>query len=86
MTTRRPLGRPADPLARYGAMWRARFASGSATTQLHHHQGHDRLARANVGAIDWRDWPWTLNEIAPQAAWAARMDRPGLVIWCFQQP
>jgi predicted transcriptional regulator len=33
--------RPAQPLARYGAMWRARFASGSATTQLHHALGHD---------------------------------------------
>jgi hypothetical protein len=41
MTTQRPLERPAEPLARYGAMWRARVASGSATIQLHHVPGHD---------------------------------------------
>jgi hypothetical protein len=32
----------AKPLARYGAMWRARVATGSATTELHHAAGHDR--------------------------------------------
>jgi hypothetical protein len=32
----------AAPLARYGAMWKARVASGSATTELHHVQGHDQ--------------------------------------------
>jgi O-antigen biosynthesis protein WbqV len=33
---------PAKPLARYGAMWRARVASGSATAaELHHVPGHD---------------------------------------------
>ncbi len=33
----------AAPLARYGAIWKARVASGSATVQqLQHHQGHDR--------------------------------------------
>jgi hypothetical protein len=32
----------AAPLARYGAMWKARVASGSATAlQLHHVRGHD---------------------------------------------
>ena len=35
----------ASPLARYGAMWRARVASGSATIQLHHLPGHDLAAR-----------------------------------------
>ena len=34
--------RPATPLARYSAMWKTRFASGSATDQeLHHAPGHD---------------------------------------------
>ena len=32
----------AAPLARYGTMSKARVASGSATTQLHHLLGHDR--------------------------------------------
>jgi hypothetical protein len=36
----------AAPLARYGAMWRARVASGSATAELHHHLGHDPARRA----------------------------------------
>jgi hypothetical protein len=35
----------AAPLARYSAMWRARFASGSANTELHHHPGHDPVLR-----------------------------------------
>jgi hypothetical protein len=35
----------ATPLARYGAMWKARVASGYATpADLHHVQGHDLLA------------------------------------------
>jgi hypothetical protein len=42
------------------------------------------LAEAPPG--DWRDWPWTLNEIAPQAAWAAQLGRPATVIWHFQKP
>jgi hypothetical protein len=33
MTNRRPLQRPAKPLARYSAMGEARFASGSATAR-----------------------------------------------------
>ena len=34
----------AAPLARYGAMWKARVARGSATVQqLHQHQGHDQI-------------------------------------------
>ena len=32
---------PAEPLVRYGAMWKARFTSGSAPVELHHSQGHD---------------------------------------------
>jgi SAM-dependent methyltransferase len=39
---------------------------------------------ASVG--DWRDWPWNLDAFAPQAAWAARLDRPATVIWRFQKP
>ncbi len=35
---------------------------------------------------DWRDWPWTLDGLAPQAAWAAHLDRPATVIWHFQRP
>ena len=31
----------AEPLARYGAMWKARVASGSATVELHHLLGQD---------------------------------------------
>ena len=36
-------------------------------------------------AGDWRDWPWTLDGLAPQAAWAARLGRPATVIWHFQR-
>ena len=32
---------PAEPLVRYGAMWKARFTSGSAALELHHPLGHD---------------------------------------------
>ena len=32
---------PAEPLARYGAMWKARFTSGSAAVELHHPLGRD---------------------------------------------
>ncbi len=32
----------AQPLARYGAMWKARVAGGFASLELHHVQGHDR--------------------------------------------
>ena len=39
----------AAPLARYGAMWRARVASGSATAELHHHLGHDPSVCDGVG-------------------------------------
>jgi SAM-dependent methyltransferase len=35
---------------------------------------------------DWRDWPWNLDALAPQAAWAARLDQPAVVIWHFQKP
>jgi hypothetical protein len=41
----------AAPLARYSAMWRARFASGSANTELHHHPGHDRSVLESAFAI-----------------------------------
>jgi len=34
---------------------------------------------------DWRDWPWTLDPIVPQAAWAAHVGRPATVIWRFQR-
>ena len=34
----------AQPLARYGAMGKARVASGCATLELHHLQGHDHKA------------------------------------------
>jgi cytochrome c5 len=38
----------AQPLARYGAMWKARVASGCATLKLHHLQGvrHAKLMSA----------------------------------------
>jgi hypothetical protein len=38
---RRSLMTAAQPLARYGAMWKARVASGFASLELHHLQGHD---------------------------------------------
>jgi len=41
-------------------------------------------ATPDVG--DWRDWPWNLNGIVPQAAWAAQLDRPATVVWHFQRP
>jgi SAM-dependent methyltransferase len=41
-------------------------------------------AGAAIG--DWRDWPWNLDALAPQAAWAARLDQPATVIWHFQRP
>jgi len=37
-------------------------------------------------AGDWRDWPWSLNDLAPQAAWAAQAGRPATVIWHFRKP
>ena len=41
-------------------------------------------AAAAIG--DWRDWPWNLDALAPEAAWAARLDQPATVIWHFQRP
>jgi SAM-dependent methyltransferase len=35
---------------------------------------------------DWFGWPWTLNAVLPQAAFAALRDRPATVIWHFQRP
>ena len=59
MTTRRPLERPAEPPARYSATERARFASGSATIQLHHVLGHDPYLRpyAFNGRQDFTFYP-----------------------------
>jgi len=49
---------PAEPLARYGAMGRARIASGSATTQLHHALGHDRTALSQKDKTWVETLPW----------------------------
>jgi hypothetical protein len=43
----------AQPLARYGAMWKARVASGSATLELHYFLGHDRNS-SSVGFFSGR--------------------------------
>jgi hypothetical protein len=48
----------AAPLARYGAMWTARDASGSATArQLHHVPGHDRGVSEQWAATLLREPP-----------------------------
>jgi SAM-dependent methyltransferase len=44
------------------------------------------FADGPLQAGDWRDWPWNLNDLVPQAAWAAHAGRPGTVIWHFQLP
>ncbi len=41
----------AEPLVRYGAMWKARFTSGSAPVELHHSQGHDQRHEAVTRGI-----------------------------------
>ncbi|MGH6867952.1 MAG: hypothetical protein ACREDA_03550, partial [Methylocella sp.] len=41
----------------HGAMGRARFASGSATPELHHRQGHDLMAKSElITSVGTRDW------------------------------
>jgi hypothetical protein len=49
----------AAPLARYGAMWKARVASGSATTELHHHQGHDLAVILHRMWVTGTDFRWS---------------------------
>ena len=49
----------AEPLARYGAMWKARVASGSATVELHHLLGQDRVVASWIAG-------WALSRgVAP---------------------
>lgn len=60
----------AAPLARYGAMGKARVASGSANVELHHHWGHDlggakltygHLALAAILKAGHAQLVWTTN-------------------------
>jgi SAM-dependent methyltransferase len=53
---------------------------------LPHDMPPPRSAVSPLIVGDWRDWPWNLDDIAPQAAWAAQLDRPVTVIWHFQRP
>jgi hypothetical protein len=44
------------------------------------------FADGPLNAGDWRDWPWNLNDLVPQASWAAHQRRPATVIWQFRKP
>jgi len=43
-----------------------------------------RPADAGLPPGGWEEWPWNLNDLVPQAAWAANAGRPATVIWHFQ--